>query len=438
MMHRSLFYILLALIVALVSSVPVCAQSSTGPNTQSSSSGQTTTGRLHGLIGERELSNVPDDVGYQLHESDESIDSIFPYGPLTPLNDLWGRSTKRVNESLRLDLGLNYTAVYQTADTSARGPREVSGGDFDFFGRWHLTGREDDWPGSLVFSSETRHRMSSTSPNKLDTGTVGGTIVGFGVQDFSLVQLYWEQGSFEDGLMMRAGKIDPALIYDGGRYVSSNYAFLSPAFADTTPMPLPGAGIGMAGAIYPTDSTYLVAGLHDANGQRTTSGLSTFFDDAEYFSAVELGWFPNENEIDEGSYHITLWHIDARKRVGRRSDQGVALTMEQQVGSDGQFVPFLRYAYADRGLNGIRENLSVGIGLEGPFYQNYDLIGTAFSWQEPSDRGLGNQSVFETFYRFFITPHTHLTPDIQVVIDPSNAPTKSSVTVFGLRIRTLY
>ena len=76
--------------------------------------------------------------------------------------------------------------------------------------------------------------------------------------------------------------------YDGGRYVSSNYAFYSPAFADTVPMALPGAGLGVAGAVYPTETTYIVAGMHDANGKRTTAGFDTFFGEGEYFTAVVL------------------------------------------------------------------------------------------------------------------------------------------------------
>ena len=75
----------------------------------------------------------------------------------------------------------------------------------------------------------------------METGTAGGTIVGFGTQDFSLVQFYWEQGSYDDGVIFRIGEMDPALIWDGGRYVSSNYAFFSPAFSDTLPMALPEA-----------------------------------------------------------------------------------------------------------------------------------------------------------------------------------------------------
>jgi len=289
-----------------------------------------------------------------------------------------------------------------------------------------------------VFSSETRHRYSEIPPASLDTGTVGGTIVTFDTQDFSLEQLYWDQGSYDDGLLFRVGKMDPALIYDGGRYVSSNYAFFSPAFSDTLPMALPGAGLGIAGAIYPTRSTYIVAGIHDANGKRTTAGFNTFFGEGEYFTAIEFGWFPHTDQPTEGLYHFTIWNVDARQNEDRPSDRGVALTLEQPLGCDGDFVPFLRYAYSHRGLNGIRQNLSVGLGIEDVFGQNFDLIGVAASWEEPANRTLRDQYVFEAFYRFHITPDFHLTPDIQVVIDPADAPTKDAVTVFGLRLRTLY
>ncbi len=112
--------------------------------------------------------------------------------------------------------------------------------------------------------------------------------------------------------------------------------------------------------------------------------------------------------------------------------------MEQQVGQEGKIVPFFRYSYANRGLDNVHQNTSFGVGLEEPFGQNADLIGFGFSWGQPSDRTLRDQYTFEAFYRIFITPHTHLTPDIQVIIDPSNAPDRHSVAVFGLRLRTLY
>lgn len=424
----------LTLAVLLCLTRPVCAQASTGGGEVSDSSSSL----LHGLIGPRQLSNTPDDIGYQLSESDESIDAIFRNAPLDPLHTFWDRTNQHLKESCRLDLGLNYTAVYQRSDTTVSGSKNAGGGDLDLFGRWHLTGTEDRWPGSLVFNSENRHRMASVAPSRLNTGTVGGTVVGFGQQDLALVQFYWEQGSVDDGVVVRVGKMDSALIFDGGRYVSSNYAFLSPAFSDTQPMALPGAGLGLAAGLYPTDSTYIAAGIHDANGKRTTTGFDTFFGQGEYFTAIEAGWYPNEGKRNEGLYHLTLWNIDARTTARRPSDRGIALTMEQQIGNRGMLVPFFRYAHSRRGLNGIRQNLSTGIGIEDVLGQNFDLIGAAFSWQEPADRSLRDQFVIESFYRILITPHTHLTPDIQVVVDPARAPTKKAVTVFGLRVRTLY
>ena len=142
--------------------------------------------------------------------------------------------------------------------------------------------------------------------------------------------------------------MDPALIFDGGRYVSSNYAFFNPAFSDTAPMALPGAGLGVAGAIYPTETTYVVAGIHDANGRRTTSGFRSLFDEGEFFTAIELGWYPHVDQPDEGLYHVTFWNIDARQTAGKPSDRGIAATLEQPLGCDGKYVPFLRYAYQDR------------------------------------------------------------------------------------------
>ncbi len=101
-------------------------------------------------------------------------------------------------------------------------------------------------------------------------------------------------------------------------------------------MALPGAGLGVAGAVYPTESTYIAAGVHDANGKRTTAGFNTFFGEGENFTAVELGWFPNEGETSEGMYHRTFWNIDSHQSARSPNDRGIALTLEQQLGCDGK------------------------------------------------------------------------------------------------------
>ena len=70
------------------------------------------------------------------------------------------------------------------------------------------------------------------------------------------------------------------------------------------------------------------------------------------------------------------------------------------------------------------------------FGQSDDLIGLAVSWEAPTDPALGDQYVVEAFYRFHLTPDTHLTPDIQIVVDPANAPDKEAVAIFGLLLVT--
>lgn len=388
---------------------------------------------------EPEVGRTPDTISAQLFESESRVDAVFGAGPLDPLHRFWQAATSRIDQEWKLDLGLNYTALYQRAG-DGNPPRDASAGDFDFFGRWLLLGDEDDCPGYLVFNTEARHRFSTIPPSKLggNIGSVWNTSVGFGTQDYAVTQLYWERGSYDDGAIYRVGKLDPALIFDGGRYVSDNYAYLSPAFSDTLPMPLPGASLGIAAAIYPFENTYIVAGMHNANGKRTTAGFDTFFGEGEYFTAVEFGVTPRYGEPGEGSYHVTLWNTDARPNAGKQSDRGIALTLEQELGPRSNLVPFLRYAYAHRGINGVRENLAIGIGLEEPFGQNGDLLAFGLAWGDPAKTNLREQSVFETFYRIHITPYTHITPDLQVIIQPSNAPSNYAVSVLGVRFRTLY
>ena len=387
----------------------------------------------------RQFGNTPDDIGSQLRESEESADSLLPFGPLTPLHEAWSRCDKRLQKSCGLDFGLNYTSLYQRA-AEGSGRRDAASDDIDFFGQWLLFGRDGGTPGLLAFSSEIRNRYDKIPPSSLGSsvGSAWGTAVGFNSQDYALVQLYWEQGSEETMVRYRIGKMDPGLLYDGGRYVSSNYAFLSPAFSDTLPMALPGAGMGVAMALYPTDNTYILFGVHDANGRRTTAGFNTFFDVGEYFTAVECGVYPNDGDEDRGLWHLTLWHVDARESAGRPSDHGVAFTVEQELGERGNVVPFLRYAYADRGVNPIRQNLSVGVGWEDVLGQNDDLIGIAFGWGMPSNRSLRDEYVIESFYRFNLTPDAHVSPSLQVIIDPAVAPTRDAVAVLGLRLRTLF
>jgi hypothetical protein len=202
-------------------------------------------------------------------------------------------------------------------------------------------------------------------------------------------------------------------------------------------MPLPASALGVAAAVYPFENVYILGGLHDANGKRESTGFDTI-DRGEFLAALEFGMTPRYGETGEGLYHVTFWHSDEREDAKVPRGRGIALTLEQEFGERGNIVPFLRYSFGDGGATPVRQTLAVGIGFEEVFGQNQDLGGLGFAWGQPEDSSLRDQYTIETFYRFHLTPYTRLTPDIQVIINPSRAPEIGTEWVFGLRLRTIF
>jgi len=386
----------------------------------------------------REISASPDDLSSQVTEGRLEADAILGQGLAAQLGDVWRRFNDGIDARTRLRLGLNYTAVLQAASAVEQGDSGASGGDFEFFGQWSVVDR-GKWPGSISFLTELRHRYTSTAPADLgaNIGSLFRTTTGFGSQAFALSQLYWDHGSFEAGFRYRIGKIDPALTYDSGRYVSDNYAFLNQAFSDTAAMALPGPGLGATVVAYPHGELYAMAGVQDANGRKTNSGFDTI-GDGELFAALELGWTPKFGEPREGAYHMTFWHSDRRANADVPSGRGFALTAEQQLGPDNRIVPFVRYSYGTGAGLKVRQVLAVGAGFEQILGQNDDLIGVGAAWGQPADRSLRDEYVFEAFYRFYLTPNMHISPDVQLIVHPSRNPEEDFVAVLGLRFRLLF
>ena len=58
----------------------------------------------------------------------------------------------------------------------------------------------------------------------------------------------------------------------------------------------PGTGLAAAAVIYPIADTYILGGIHDANGTKTSFG---HIEGGEFFTAVELGATPRGGRADE-------------------------------------------------------------------------------------------------------------------------------------------
>jgi carbohydrate-selective porin OprB len=114
----------------------------------------------------------------------------------------------------------------------------------------------------------------------------------------------------------------------------------------------------------------------------------------------------------------------------------MAFTLEQDVGA--HIVPFLLYSFGDGGGIDVRQTVATGVGIEEAFGRNQDLVGLVLSWAQPADRSMRDQYTIEFFHRIYVTPFLHVTPDIQVIVDPSNNLDEDVIAVLGLRLRTLF
>jgi carbohydrate-selective porin OprB len=315
--------------------------------------------------------------------------------------------------------------------------KNASSGDFDFFGQWPLLNVDKPWTGNISFAAEGRYKIGKLTPNELSAsiGSLWKTTSGFNVQKFSMIEFYWEHGGAKDGGGYRIGKMKPSDIFDGYSFASSNTSFLSRSYSHTMAMSVPSAGLGAVGGLIMPDNFYVLAGIHDANADKISIG---HIDRGEFFYALELGVKPGNGEPGAGNYHATLWHKDKRDKAGIPSGYGLALTAEQEFGPKSNITGFLRYSYGHGAGLDVRQTVSAGIVFDEVWGRNSDLIGLAATWGQPTNRSMRDQYSVEGYYRIQLTPDAHITPDLQLIFDPSMTTMFNTVVVGSLRLRMVF
>jgi carbohydrate-selective porin OprB len=83
--------------------------------------------------------------------------------------------------------------------------------------------------------------------------------------------------------------------------------------------------------------------------------------------------------------------------------------------------------------------VSGGIAYEAPFGRKHDLAAIAVVWSRPSPlSGLRDETLVELFYRIEVVKAVSISPDLQVVFDPSNNPGDDVVFVPGIRLHVRF
>ena len=229
------------------------------------------------------------------------------------------------------------------------------------------------------------------------------------------------------------GKVDQSDFVDFYMYSSARRFFLNEAFSQNPTIPFPETGLLGFIRLRPSDVFYILFSLGDLNADGDEIDVKSFFKDRDYFKTLELNFSPLAKKLGyEGNYHIVYWHSDEIENENKPSSNGFNINLSRTFYD--KYGAFIRYGFSDGEFTEVKQLLSFGLGISDPFTYSGDFFGIAFAWGEPVADSLESQFVLETLYRIQISPIAQLSPDIQLIFNPSNDPDENFLAVLGIRL----
>ena len=388
---------------------------------------------LHGFIGVSLL--ITCKVCPALADDNAEVSRMITYGPLDLSIQV---NENKIFEKYKFTLGADYQIVGQYASNSLTEEYGALGGVGRLLSSFQVA-QDSKYPGGLFLRVETRNKLGTElAPEDLGTSSLG--YLGLIAADWSdiglgLPDLYWKQQFRWNNLVeVRAGRMAAVSFFDVTPFSDNLTAFmnLSSIFSPTIPYPS-GGSLGAVGYVGVTKHLYLIGTLIDANGEWDGNGdLGA----GEFFKGVEFGWNGQGNEIGKrymvDNIHVAYWHRDEIEETQTPSGQGVSLAVSRWF-AERNMGGFIRAGWSDASEASLLEK-SASAGLTAHVTEREEYTGVALSWGQAFDSDV-DQITAEVFYRFQITKHIAITPNIQLLVNPVLNPDHSSVWVGGLRIR---
>lgn len=112
--------------------------------------------------------------------------------------------------------------------------------------------------------------------------------------------------------------------------------------------------------------------------------MTSFFDDNEYFTSIELGMTSSRERIYLDNVHMTFWHVARRDAAGTPSGWGANFSWSTWLGE--RWMPFVRAGYADDGGSLLELAIGTGAGFRA---RRQNVIGFAGHWGKPNENTYG-------------------------------------------------
>ncbi len=389
---------------------------------------------------------------------------------LPALTGDWGGSRNELaRKGISFELDLE-----QTIQGNAHGGKDTNNA-FRYSGSWDLrlkfdTGRMNLWPGGLIeLHAESFFGQSLSA--KVGSSVNDDALYPLpGDRDVMLSHVTFTQ-FLSESFGVTVGKLDTtqgdknefAWIH-GDNFLHSTLR-LNPIGARTTPYSTLGAAFFFVGDWGQWSFT-----VYDTDGVPNESGFDTAFDGGTSFATearfnVKPFGMPGHQLVGFVYSDKSFLQIEQDPRIGIDFGRGfagrllrLANAFERESGSWAFFYNFDQYLFqesedptqgiglfgrfgiSDGDANPIHSFYSIGVGGKGiiPERDN-DRFGLGYFYTKWSDisltnaLGISNSQGVELFYNIEVTPWLHITPDLQVLVNPGGVDDRDVAIVYGLR-----
>ena len=261
-------------------------------------------------------------------------------------------------------------------------------------------------------------------------------------------ELWYEQKTLNDKLRLKLGQVDAnaefAFIEAAGEFIHSSAGFC-PSIVNFPTYPDPALSANLF--LYPLENLYIGGGVYgDGITETSRHGFRQPFYIGEVGVTLPLGETLGPLRLAAGAFYDT-GHQDRFDGGAQGKVNGFYALAEQQIWRENPddkedkqgLSVFAHYGYTDAKVSAVEHHLGLGVSAVGLIpARDADVTGlywTLAKTSRASDSGFdADESAFEFFYKFEVTPAISLKPDLQYITHPGGVKTADDALVFTLRL----
>jgi len=345
------------------------------------------------------------------------------------------------------------------------------------------TGKMGLWPGgTFVLNAEPKwgdginSKVGSLAPVNMDAIKPGA---GEGAM-FTLSEFFYQQVLFDGKLILLAGKLDGARAFDTNAFANNERTqFMNIAFRNNCIIPtfLPYTTMGLGVIVNPTDWLTISTAVTDSEGRAKTTGFETTFHGPTHTTVIhEWGvkvkpfGLPGNQRV---GFTWTSMEKPEHQPLSPFKEAGPLLMKVLGPGIMGKILPLLpfndnpdatgiyynfdqylyteaddptqgigvfgRFGWAKQSVCPVAHTYSVGVSGKGVIPErDNDTFGLGYYFIDLSNdlpSGYHSEQGVECYYNVEITPWLHISPDLQVIVNPGGTDANDVSVVGGVRMQ---